>query len=427
MAARPERTLIRPHGSFRHVNFHLSVANAPSTVSVDRSPVTIGLVLDRSGSMHGQKIATARMAALAVLDRLGEQDRVAAVVFDHEVDVLQEAAPASAEVKARLRAELKSIQARGNTALHEGWLTGCRVIAPESASGNGLSRCFLLTDGLANVGVTDAEQIAAQAADVRANAGIGTSPFGIGSDYDEGLLGRMAVADGGQFHNLRSPAEIATTFLGELGELLAVAVRNVRLEIEAAPGTSAELISPFWLYQSSDGAARWSVSLGDLLAGEQRDVVVRFGFLQLQLGQAEGAVQHVRARVAWTEAAAEHHTEWQEVFFEYADHAARTAERPDPDVQRVVGLHHAERAQRQAIERSRRGDIDGARQILQAVARRLAEYAGADPQLQDALAAVRAAERELGFHGYSAPAAKEAYYASQLRTRGQRDLRQTPR
>jgi len=54
-----------------------------------------------------------------------------------------------------------------------------------------------------------------------------------------------AIAGGGQFHNLRSPAEIATTFMGELGELLAVAVRDVRLEIEGAPGTTAEMISPY--------------------------------------------------------------------------------------------------------------------------------------------------------------------------------------
>jgi hypothetical protein len=57
---------------------------------------------------------------------------------------------------------------------------------------------------------------------------------------------------------------------------------------------------------------------------------------------------------------------------------------------------------------------------------RLAEYAAADPRLQDALGALRTAERDLEYHGYSVPAAKEAYYASQLRARGQRDLRQMP-
>jgi Ca-activated chloride channel family protein len=138
LAACPERRLIRPHGSFRHVAVHISVAARPVGATADRPPVSIGLVLDRSGSMHGDKIATARLAALAVLDRLREHDRVAAVCFDHQVDVLQEAAPACAEVRARLRAELLRVQARGNTALHEGWLTGCRVTAPETASADHL-------------------------------------------------------------------------------------------------------------------------------------------------------------------------------------------------------------------------------------------------------------------------------------------------
>lgn len=273
LEVRPERRLIRPHGSFRHVDFHVTVAPRVAEPTVDRAAVSIVLVVDRSGSMQGDKLTIARTAATAVLDRLGADDIVACVVFDDHIDVLQEAAHASAEVKARLRAELSRVEARGTTALHEAWLTGCRLIAPESPATNRLPRCFLLTDGLANVGLTDAEQIAAQAGGVRANAGIGTSTFGIGLDYDEGLLGPMAVAGGGQFHHLRSPAEITATFLGELGELLAVAARNVRLEIEAAPGTSAELISPFWLTSQSDNGARWAVALGDLLAGEERDVL----------------------------------------------------------------------------------------------------------------------------------------------------------
>src|SRR5438270_68890 len=86
----------------------------------------------------------------------------------------------------------------------------------------------------------------------------------------------------------------------------------------------------------------------------------------------------------------------------------------------------AARNVRRAIELSRAGQIDAARQLLQAVARRIAEYAGTDPQLLEALNALRAAEANLAHKGYAPVAAKEAYYASQLRTRGQRDLRQAP-
>ena len=130
--------------------------------------------------------------------------------------------------------------------------------------------------------------------------------------------------------------------------------------------------------------------------------------------------------MSWVDDAGLHESEWHDVFFQYADHAARTAEQPDARAQRVVGVHHAERAQRRAIELSRAGQIDAARQLLVAVARRIAEYAGADPHLLEALNALRAAEANLMHHGYAPVAAKEAYYASQLRTRGQRDLRQAP-
>jgi hypothetical protein len=419
ITATPERRLIAPSGSFRHIHFHIQVAAQPVTAAQPRPPLTIGLVLDRSGSMHGQKIATARMAAISVLDRLREQDRVAAVIFDHQIDVLQEAAPATAEVKARLRAELSSVQARGNTALHEGWLTGCRVIAPEAVTDDRLSRCFLLTDGLANVGLTNAEQIATEAAGVRANAGIGTSTFGIGQDYDESLLGPMAVAGGGQFHHLREATEIATTFLGELGELLAVAARNVCLELQGGPGITAELVSAYWLSSPVNAEPQWLISLGDLLAGEARDVVVRFGFV----GETQQMRQVLRARLRWTDASGEHTTPWTAVVFESANDAMRRAERADPSVLQVVGVHHAERAQRRAIELSRGGDVDGARKLLTTVAARIAEYAGADAQLQQAVSALHAAEQNLQIQGYAPLVAKEAYYGSQRRTRAQRDLR----
>ncbi len=185
--------------------------------------------------MHGSKIATARDAASAVVAGLDDRDRLAVVVFDDRIDVLQPATPASAEVRTSIRTALQGVDARGSTALHEGWLSGCREIASDAestaAERSRLARCFLLTDGLANVGLVDPEQIASQAADIRRTAGVGTSTFGIGLDYAEQLLGPMAVAGGGQFHHLRTPADIRQTFAGELAELLSVVASSVRLEL----------------------------------------------------------------------------------------------------------------------------------------------------------------------------------------------------
>ncbi|MGH2347365.1 MAG: hypothetical protein ACRDG4_19220 [Chloroflexota bacterium] len=89
---------------------------------------------------------------------------------------------------ALIRGSLTKVQARGNTALHEGWLTGCTAIAEGGAAGrtDRMTRCFLLTDGQANEGLTDPEAIATQAADILSRTGLGTSTFGIG-DYNEHL------------------------------------------------------------------------------------------------------------------------------------------------------------------------------------------------------------------------------------------------
>lgn len=418
---RPERRLIRQGGSFRHIDFHLQVEQAAARTETARTPLTLALVLDRSGSMQGEKIRIAKQAALSVLDRLEERDQAAVVVFDDRIDVVQARAPVTSALKASVRAALALIEARANTALHEGWLTGCKAIASESvpATEAGLSRCFLLTDGLANVGVTDPEQIAGEAAGIREHAGIGTSTFGIGNDYNELLLGPMAVAGGGQFHHLRTADEIANTFIGELGDLLAVSARQVRLEIEVEPGMQVDLVSAYWSNASSAGASRWSIAIGDLLSGEERHVVVRFGF-PAQQGRDSLAV---RGRVLWLADGGERSTDWQEIRFAYADQAACDAEARDPEVMHWVGLHEASRAHTEAIKRSQAGDLKGARAALQKVATSIAGYAGADEELQASISELENTGEQMAHAPLPSAASKEMLYRQQTSSRGQKDHR----
>ncbi len=417
----PERRLIREDGCSRHVDFHLQVKPATNTARPERTPLTLALVLDRSGSMQGEKMQIAKQAALAVLDRLDERDQAAVVVFDDRIDVVQAKAAMTPPTKASVRAALSRIEARANTALHEGWLTGCKAIASENASPatNGLSRCFLLTDGLANVGVTDPEQIAGEAAGIREHAGIGTSTFGIGTDYNELLLAPMAVAGGGQFHHLRTAEEIANTFIGELGDLLAVSASQVRLEIEVEPETQVDLVSAYWANGAAT-ATRHSIAIGDLLSDEERHVVVRFGFPARQ--EKDGRV--VRARVLWVAKGAEHSTAWQEVRFSYAGKAACDAEPRDPSVMHWVGLHEAARAQREAIKLNQEGNLQDARAHLKKAAAAIQEYAEADDEaLKDSLMELEQTESQMANAPLSSAYSKEALYRQQNASRGQKDYR----
>jgi Ca-activated chloride channel homolog len=419
--ARPERRLVRPGGSFRHVHYHISVQAAPRPVDEARTPLDLSVVLDRSGSMQGDKIVTARRAAIAVLEQLSERDRVAVVVFDDRIDVVHPAAPATTEVKRRIQAELARIEARASTALHEGWLTGCRAIAGDvdPLRAGRLARCFLLTDGIANVGLTDPEQIASEAAGIRENAGIGTSTFGIGADYDEALLGPMAVAGGGQFHHLRGPEDIASTFVGELGDLLSVAASQVRLELDGPADVTTEIVSQYRASQSQPGRAVVSVMLGDIPGNEEREVVVRFGFPARRTGE----VASIRARLTWTSGGQQHSTGWQEIQFSYADNQACDSETRDPSVMRWVGLHHAERAKQDATQSSRRGDTKKARERLRTVTERIAEYAGSDTELLGTMHELRKLEEDLAQAPMDAMSAKEAYFQATRASRGQKDFR----
>jgi Ca-activated chloride channel homolog len=418
---RQERKLIRPVRGFRHIAFHVEVSEVPAGQEKPRTPLALSMVLDRSGSMAGDKIETAKKAALAVLDKLDERDQVGLVVFDDEIEVVQPAEPVTPRVKAKIRSALAELQARASTALYEGWLSGCRLLAGDQPfDGNKvLARCFLLTDGLANRGLTDPEQIATQAADVRRQSGIGTSTFGIGPDYDEALLGPMAVAGGGQFHNLRTPEEIANTFIGELGDLLAVAARQVRLAIEVGPGVDLDVVSPYPVSSMDAARINWSIDLGDLLGGAQQDAVIRFGF-PAQEGRTD---QVVRSRLLWVNADGETmSTDWQESVLTYASHGECDREARDPDVMRLVGLRHSERAQREAIKLSRQGDFDRAKATLHAVECRIGEYAGSDAELNEAIARLREAETECVYNA-DPLRRKERYFASQIMSKGQQDYR----
>jgi len=414
-----ERRLIRPGGSARHIN--LLVRAPQSRKEAVRAPLGLALVIDRSGSMQGSKLQTAKAATIAVIDRLNADDTASVVIFDSEVETLLPEGRMTEARKAEARRLIDRIEARSATALHEGWLTGCRSIAAESDAAreaNRIGRCFLLTDGLANEGLQDAEQIAAQAADIRRNALVSTSTFGIGDDYDEALIAPMAVAGNGQFHHLRDEADILSTFSGELNEMFDVTARGVRIELDADSGVTAELVSMYW--SGAQGQPRpLRIDIGDLIGAEERHVVARLHFGRT----APGARVAVKARALWRIGNEEIAGPWQELQFECADDAACDAEIQNMQVMHWVGLHHAEKVRADSLSLYRSGNLEQAEKSVGAVVRRMRKYASQDRDLLRAveeLEALRSTYREQKMtHGL----AKETLYRSATSSRMQRDHR----
>ncbi len=430
---RPERHLLRAGGSSSYLDVVVRVAAAPNRAQPERSPVHVALVLDRSGSMSGTKVATAKHAALSVLDSLSERDTAAVVVFDDRIDVVQAEAPVTALVKAHVAAELAGIDARNSTALHEGWLVGCRAIAAESnevdvGARAGVRRCFLLTDGQANVGLAEPQALAQAAAQVLEAAHVGTSTFGIGADYDEDLLGPMAEAGGGQFYHLRTPEEIATTFIGELEQMLGTLARDGRLELEATPGVVAELVSAYaWRAGAPGpaGAGRWEAMVGNLVGGEERHVVVSLNF---PAAGASGDEHMVRARLTWQDEAGSHTSDWQPCTFRYAESdAAYDSEPRDETVLHYAAQHLSDRAQREAIHARKRGDLESVQSTARAAYSGLAALglAEEDDVVAYEVQSLMAMEGELAARAPDSATLKERYFQSQTRASGKSDRRQS--
>ena len=183
---RSDRALIRAAGgSRRYAMVSFTAPLAPP--KADRMPINVSFVMDRSGSMAGErKIELVREAVDKAIGMLREDDRFSVVIYDSEIDVLMESTPASAEAKRAARKQLERITARSVTDLGGGWLCGCEQAAMHLNDAVP-AKCLLLTDGLANQGITDRGELARHADELR-RRGVLTSTFGVGGDFDEVVL-----------------------------------------------------------------------------------------------------------------------------------------------------------------------------------------------------------------------------------------------
>jgi Ca-activated chloride channel family protein len=174
-----------------HAMLELSAPAAPT--DKPGPPLRLALVIDRSGSMTGPKLEVAKRCAAYLVHRLASTDQLALVAYDDTVHLVAPLAP----VNQALPGAIAAVFAGGSTNLSGGWLKGLEELKRSDEAGP--RKILLLTDGLANVGVTDSGSLVAMARSA-SDAGVGTTTIGFGHDFDEDLLTSMADAGGGNAH-----------------------------------------------------------------------------------------------------------------------------------------------------------------------------------------------------------------------------------
>ncbi len=395
-----DRSLIRAGArSTRYVKVSFTAPEAPRTG--ERRPLNVSLVLDRSGSMAGEKIALARRAARQALDLLRNDDRFSVVVYDDRVDLLAESSHATAEARRRAQRDLDGVEARNSTDLCGGWLRGCEQVGLDLTDQT-LGRCLLLTDGLANRGITDHAEILRHAAELRAR-GVATSTFGVGADFDERLLRGMAERGGGHFYFIEQAGQIPDFLAGEMGEALEVVARGVTLLVELPAGASVEPLGAFEARRTEQGAA---VDLGDVVSGQEVELVLAITFDRGTEGRSveagfsitdrDAALDSTEERLVWT----------------YASHPENDRQPRDRTVDRAVAQAYAARARAEATERNREHDFEGARRVLRRTAARIREYAGDDPELLRIAAELEAECERYAERPMTAMELKQAHFAA---------------
>jgi Ca-activated chloride channel family protein len=363
---RADGKLIRSDGgSRRHLRVEVVAPRRPPRV-----PVNLALVLDRSGSMHGDKLDLVREGAIRAVHSLGDEDRLSVVIYNQRVVILVPSRIADAAAKEQAEQVLRRIGAKGQTALCDGWLRGCEQVS-EALDEDRLGRCLLLTDGLANRGITDRDTIVKSVAEQR-RRGVTTSTLGVGRDFDENLLRQMAEVGDGNFYFAEHAVQLSDFIAGETGEALSVATREAALAIELPAGAGVTSPNPFSIRQEEEATV---FQLGSLVADQVLSLML---CVELPPGEVGDAT---RVGFRLSDANETFGGASAEQVFTYASPADDAAQPRDRGVDREVAAAFAARARRRAAERGREGEAEKGRAVLRETASRIRSYAGDDPDL----------------------------------------------
>jgi Ca-activated chloride channel family protein len=235
---------------------------------VRRTPLNLAVVLDRSGSMTGAKLEKTKQAAMQLVDRLSPDDIFSLVIFSDYAQVL---VPAQrVEDKDALKEKIESIEADGSTALYSGVKMGADQLQ-EFFSSKRINRVILLSDGNANVGPSTPSDLRRLGGDL-AERGMFVTTIGVGDDYNEDLMAGLAEASDANYYYVQDTEKLPGIFAKELGELLTVAARDVRIEIVCPDG-----VKPLGFIGRAEKFEdqKATVNLSQFTAGQNRYLFLR--------------------------------------------------------------------------------------------------------------------------------------------------------
>lgn len=256
--------------SQREAVLQIGFTTAEVNERTDLRPLNLVLVIDVSGSMaDSDKMSRVKDGLRTMVTKLRPEDIVSLVTFSYSAR-LQYAGRPVGDGEA-LRYAIDCLTPDGGTNLHSGLMAGYAAAKKYFRPG-ATNRVILLTDGIANVGVTDPARIASDSLACN-EQGIDLSTIGVGLDLNNDLLRTLARSGRGLYHFISDLKDINKVFVNEVQSLISSVARNVQVKIEHGPGLQLEKI---YGYQPRFSNGNVSITMDDMNNGLTQVIMAKF-------------------------------------------------------------------------------------------------------------------------------------------------------
>ncbi|ABU58476.1 vWA domain-containing protein [Roseiflexus castenholzii] len=380
------------------------LVEAQASAVAEKAPLNFCLVLDRSGSMQGAKLAALKEATRRVIDTLTPQDIVSIVLFD---DTVQTLVPATfATDRDALKAQVDAIEEAGGTAMSGGMAAGIVELRKHHDPGR-VSAMLLLTDGQT---WGDEDRCRALAQEL-ARDHVRVTALGLGAEWNEKLLDDIADATGGLSDYIADPSQITTFFQHAVRMAQGTIAQDARLLLRLVRGAT-----PRAVYRANPIIA----NLGYQPIGDS-EIAVRLGAIETDApssvivdmmvpAREAGVFRVAQAELHYTPVGGSEQVIKQDILLEFVAEPAKAAY--DSRVMNLVEKVTAFKLQTRALAEAEAGNVSGATQKLRAAATRLLDLG----ELELAQKVAEQAEQLDQGQAMSAERQKELRYATRRLT-----------